>query len=511
MLEIKNYRRAASLEEAFELNQKKANRIIGGMLWLKMSRGRCATAIDISGLGLNTIEEDEKEFRIGCMATLRQLELHPGLNAFSCGAVRDAVSPIVGVQFRNLATVGGSVWGRFGFSDVLTVLTALGASVELYKKRMVPIEEFARMPYDRDILVRVIVPKSMPAAEGGPQAEARAAGFAALSVRNSRTDFPVLTVAAGYAESEAAGNGPAENMTNRNLHTSVRVAVGARPQKAMLLTDPEGFLQGGVSEESARAYAAWAAEQVPTGSNLRGSAAYRKHLTEVLVRRALLAAAAKAEEKAAGQTADKAEEKTTGKTADKAAGKAAPVQALQNSMAGGNVAAPLTVSFELNGRPVRREIAPDLLLIDLVREEGALSVKRGCETSNCGLCTVLLDGTPVLSCSLLAARAEGRSVTTLEGLQSEAAELGAFIADQGAEQCGFCNPGFMMNTIALLRENPAPSDEEIKAYLAGNLCRCSGYEGQLRGIRDFLTWKNEKKAAPGIGPAAENNGKGGAR
>lgn len=514
MLEIKNYRRAASLEEAFELNQKKANRVIGGMLWLKMSRGRCATAIDISGLGLNNIEEDEKEFRIGCMATLRQLELHPGLNAFSCGAVRDALSPIVGVQFRNLATVGGSVWGRFGFSDVLTVLTALGASVELYKKGMIPIEEFARMPYDRDILVRVIVPKSM-----------QAAGFAALSVRNSRTDFPVLTVAAGYAEPEAAENGTAENMTNRNLHTSVRVAVGARPQKAMLLQDPEGFLLDGITEESAGAYAAWAAEQVPTGSNLRGSAAYRKHLTEVLVRRALLAASAKAEEKAAAHESDKAEEKAAGKAGEKtevkAAGRAeagaASAQVLQNS-----TAAPLTLSFELNGRPVRREIAPDLLLIDLVRAEGALSVKRGCETSNCGLCTVLLDGTPVLSCSLLAARAEGRSVTTLEGLQSEAAELGAFIADQGAEQCGFCNPGFMMNTIALLRENPAPSDEEIKAYLAGNLCRCSGYEGQLRGIRDFLTWRNEKKAAgtekqdsakaaSGTGPAAENNGKGGAR
>ena len=346
-------------------------------------------------------------------------------------------------------------------------------------------------------------------------------------------------------------------MTGRSLLSSVRVAVGARPQKAMLLQDPEGFLQDGITEESAGAYAAWAAEQVPTGSNLRGSAAYRKHLTEVLVRRALLAAAEKAEEKAAVHESDKAEEKaaakagekTEVKAADRADAGAASAQVLQNSTAGGSAAAgstvapqhgipgqpaPLTLSFELNGRPVRREIAPDLLLIDLVREEGALSVKRGCETSNCGLCTVLLDGTPVLSCSLLAARAEGRSVTTLEGLQSEAAELGAFIADQGAEQCGFCNPGFMMNTIALLRENPAPSDEEIKAYLAGNLCRCSGYEGQLRGIRDFLTWKQQKaaagsenpdgvRAAAGTGKPAggaaqdtaeretEKNGKGGAR
>ena len=124
--------------------------------------------------------------------------------------------------------------------------------------------------------------------------------------------------------------------------------------------------------------------------------------------------------------------------------------------------------------------------MDLVRSLGGASVKRGCDTANCGLCTVFLDDKPVLSCSLLAARVEGRTVTTLEGLQEEAAEFVGFIADQGADQCGFCNPGFVMNTIALLRENPDPTDDEIRAFLAGNLCRCSGYEGQLRGIRAFL-------------------------
>ena len=134
-------------------------------------------------------------------------------------------------------------------------------------------------------------------------------------------------------------------------------------------------------------------------------------------------------------------------------------------------------------------------MIDLVRSLGCKSVKRGCETANCGLCTVFLDEKPVLSCSVLAARVDGRSVTTLEGLQEEAAEFGAFIADQGAEQCGFCNPGFIMNALALFREKPDPNEEEIKEYLAGNLCRCSGYEGQLRGIQNFLAWKKSKEAA----------------
>lgn len=153
----------------------------------------------------------------------------------------------------------------------------------------------------------------------------------------------------------------------------------------------------------------------------------------------------------------------------------------------------MLISVILNGEKRTAEIEADLLLLDFVRAQGCYSVKRGCETSNCGLCTVLLEDKPVLSCSILAARADGKRVTTLEGLQEEAAEFGGFLADQGAEQCGFCNPGFMMNTIALLRENPDPDETEIKEYLSGNLCRCSGYEGQLRAILNYLEWR---KSAP---------------
>lgn len=155
----------------------------------------------------------------------------------------------------------------------------------------------------------------------------------------------------------------------------------------------------------------------------------------------------------------------------------------------------MEITIRLNGKNVTDTIEADFLLIDFLRRHGCHSVKRGCETSNCGLCTVLMDGVPVLSCSLLAARAEGHEVQTLEGLQEEAEQFVGFIADQGADQCGFCNPGFVMNTIALFRENPAPTDDEIRAYLAGNLCRCSGYDGQLRGIRNYLdSRKSQEKA-----------------
>ena len=151
----------------------------------------------------------------------------------------------------------------------------------------------------------------------------------------------------------------------------------------------------------------------------------------------------------------------------------------------------MRISLILNGKKIVDEISPDMLLIDFVRNHGCYSGKCGCETANCGLCTVFLDEKPVLSCSVLAARADGHKVDTLEGLQKEAEEFGAFLADQGAEQCGFCNPGMIMNAIALFRENENPTDEEIKEYLAGNLCRCSGYEGQLRGIHAFMEYRKK--------------------
>ena len=157
----------------------------------------------------------------------------------------------------------------------------------------------------------------------------------------------------------------------------------------------------------------------------------------------------------------------------------------------------MEIIIKVNGRRIAEQIEPDLLLIDFLRKHGCYSVKRGCETANCGLCTILMDNTPVLSCSVLAARADGHEIYTLEGLQEEAAEFVGFIADQGAEQCGFCNPGMIMNAIALFREKEEPTDEEIKQYLAGNLCRCSGYEGQLRGIHAFMEYRKNGGATCG--------------
>lgn len=146
----------------------------------------------------------------------------------------------------------------------------------------------------------------------------------------------------------------------------------------------------------------------------------------------------------------------------------------------------MKIKVWINNKVFEDDIDPDTVLIDFVRSKGFLSVKRGCDTANCGLCTVHLDGKPVLSCSTLAMRANGLRVTTLEGLEEEAKEFAQFMADQGAEQCGFCSPGFVMNVLAMKKELRNPSEEDIKMYLSGNLCRCTGYMGQLRAIKNYL-------------------------
>ncbi|WP_027128082.1 (2Fe-2S)-binding protein [Fusobacterium perfoetens] len=149
----------------------------------------------------------------------------------------------------------------------------------------------------------------------------------------------------------------------------------------------------------------------------------------------------------------------------------------------------MEIKLWINGKLTEDNIEPDTPLLEYVRSKGCLSVKRGCETSNCGLCTLWIDEKPVLSCTVLAARANGKHITTLEGLQEEAKEFGEFMAKEGADQCGYCNPGFIMNVLAMVRELKEFSDEDIKEYLVGNLCRCTGYMGQFRAVKAFLNYK----------------------
>ena len=272
MFYYNQYVRAQSLDEAYELYQKKPNFVLGGMLWLKMKNKTLGTAIDLCDLGLDQIDEDENEFRIGAYATLRQIETHEALNAYTHGAIAESVRHIVGVQFRNVATVGGSIWGRFGFSDVMTIFRALGAKVQLHKAGIMDLDEFAALPRTtRDVLVSVIVPKN-------------AKGVVYLSQRNQSTDFPVLTCAVA-------------NRSGRYV-----AVIGASPYMAEPMWDEDGILDGIAdaktdsnaaltdnSENNAKIdkFAEYVAEHIRFGSNIRAGAEYREIICRVLTRRAV--------------------------------------------------------------------------------------------------------------------------------------------------------------------------------------------------------------------------------
>jgi CO/xanthine dehydrogenase FAD-binding subunit len=255
MLKFKQYYRVKSLEEAYELNQKKSNVVLGGMLWLKLQRRTVGGVIDLSDLGLDEITESEDAFEIGAMVRLRTLEQHPGLNDYLGNALHECLHHIVGVQFRNVATVGGSIFGRFGYSDVLTLFLALDCRVRFFHAGEMSLAEYAaKEPLEKelrnDILEAVILPKHVKA-------------VAYRSVRNSATDFPVLTCCVAW-------------------DGTWRVSVGARPMRAALVVDTQGLLDGGMD---ARAFGVWASDQFMTGSNVRASAEYRKKMIAVLVRR----------------------------------------------------------------------------------------------------------------------------------------------------------------------------------------------------------------------------------
>lgn len=249
MYTVEEYIKVESLEEAYQLKQEgKRNVLIGGNLWLKMGNKNYGKGIDLSGLGLDTIEENEDEFVIGCMCTLRTLELSEALNRYFQGAFKEATRHIVGVQFRNCATVGGSLFPRFGFSDILTLFAALDAKVCLYKAGEVDISDFITGSPDGDILTHVKIRKT-----------GRKIKY--ISHRMTETDFPLVTLALSCIGDE---------------YTAV---FGARPQKASAvkknMTDDKNlFMEDVISE-------------VHFGSNMRGSGEYRKAVAKVLLGRAL--------------------------------------------------------------------------------------------------------------------------------------------------------------------------------------------------------------------------------
>ena len=261
MLRFAKCVRPATPQEAYELLQRHAGaRIVGGGLWRRLSNRSIPCAVDLSACGLDSIDEGDDAFVIGAMCSLRTLERHEDFNDATCHIVERAVRDIVGVQFRDLATVGGSLYGRFGFSDVLCSLLALDSEVKFTGAGRMSMSALCDAGYPRDVLERVVVHR-----------RPYKAAYACL--RRQATDFPVLNVSAAWWDD------------------AWHVAVGARPQRAQLLV---GAQTGVVSRKPSRdelAALVAAVRALPFGSNYLAGAAYRRHLAGVLAVRAVCEAA----------------------------------------------------------------------------------------------------------------------------------------------------------------------------------------------------------------------------
>lgn len=261
MITFGDYLRPESLEEACEvIKTKKPARVLGGGLYLRMGDRRIGLAIDLSDLGLDYINENNDNFEVGAMTTLRELETNSALNAYFGNLFSDALRDIVGVQLRNIATVGGTVYQKYGFSDVIPALLALNARVSFVDSGEVSLEEYiSEAGFRKDILEKIIIPKS------------RCEGTSNQTVRMSKGDYAMLVVSVA------------------KLDGKYRVVVGARPRRAALALKANEYLNSNVlSEEVATKAGEIVAEELVFGTNNRATAEYRQEVAKVLVKRAIM-------------------------------------------------------------------------------------------------------------------------------------------------------------------------------------------------------------------------------
>ena len=248
-----------SLEEAYEILMKRKNNVvIGGSAFLRMGTKRIGTGIDLSNLNLNLIEETPDYIEIGAMTTLRDLEVSPILNKYFDRVLPNAVRDIIGVQFRNVVTVGGSVFSKYGFSDLIVGLLALETEVELYNGGRMPLEDFLNRKYEKDILVKLYIKKNN-------------ANAIYKCMRNSRSDYPILNLAVSKDDN------------------NFKICVGARPQRATVAAKASEFLSNNpINEENIIKASEIACEELVFGSNMRASKEYRKAICKSLIKNALM-------------------------------------------------------------------------------------------------------------------------------------------------------------------------------------------------------------------------------
>jgi xanthine dehydrogenase iron-sulfur cluster and FAD-binding subunit A len=465
-----DYLEAASVEDAVALLARyegRARVMAGGtdlVVMMKMERHKPAAVVNISKIpGLNQIEPDAKAgvLRIGALASIHTLALHPLIQSqFPCLA--EACSAFGSTQVEVMGTIGGNLCNGSPAGDTAPALLVLCAQLVLVGpqgRRIVPVEEFFIGPgktvlQPGELLVEVDLPLA---------AEPSASVF-----------LKVARVAADLAKASLAIHLSRQG----DRITGVRLAMGAVAPKPIRLPAAEAVLLGKPFTPELAAEAGLAASQEITPiDDLRSTARYRRQIANAMVQDGLAAAWERA---AQGRVLH---------TPDLPASHPLPSNGHHTPLPIGELKAGERHEIEtrVNGRSVKLWVTSNDLLLNVLREQLELTgTKYACGIGECSACTVQIDGKPSLSCLVLAASVAGKAVTTIEGLQDPASGAldplqAAFIAET-AFQCGYCTPGVLMTAKSLLREVPQPSEQQVRHYLRGNNCRCTGYASIVRAV-----------------------------
>jgi carbon-monoxide dehydrogenase medium subunit len=468
-----DYLEPVSVEEAVALLMRyagKARVMAGGtdlVVMMKMERVKPAAIVNITKIpGLNQIEADAQAgtLRIGALTSIHTIAGHPLVQAaFPCLA--EACSAFGSTQVEVMGTIGGNLCNGSPAGDTAPALLVLGAQLTLigpHGSRSLPLEEFFLSPgktalQPGELLVEITLPLN--------SADARPAASVFLKVARVAADLAKASLAVQLSR-------------QGGRITGIRLAAGAVAPKPIRLPAAEAVLVGRTMTSELFAEAGRvAAQEITPIDDLRSTARYRRQIINAMVQDGLAAAWERAGEGLAETAHSQFESHYL------------PTNGLKTQPPIGELHAGERQEIELtvNGRRVKLWVTPNDLLLNVLREQLELTgTKYACGIGECSACTVQIDGKPTLSCLVLAVSAAGKEVITIEGLQDAATgdldPLQAAFIEQTAFQCGYCTPGVLMTAKSLLREVPQPSEEQVRHYLRGNNCRCTGYASIVRAV-----------------------------
>jgi len=468
------YLRPTSLKEAFAMLKEHPDaRILAGgtnvLVDMKLEQTKPAKVMDITHVpGLSGIAEESSGVRIGAATPIRALSTS-GLLWTSYTALAEAAAAFGSTQIAMRGTLGGNICNGSPASDTVPALLVLGAEAILASatgERVVPLGDLLSGPgkvrlREGEILTAVRLPKSVGQA-----------GSAFVKIGRVRADLAKVNVAVRLTRDEAG------------RCASARIELGSvgptvlRARKAELLLSKEA-----VTDAKVLTAAEAVAGDIQPIDDVRSTADYRRRAAIALVHDSVAMAWARC----------------TGQTAPTPSGR--PAAPLHRDLASLSVDPDesVVISLTVNGEAMEIDVAPNDLLLNVLRERLELTgSKYGCGIGECGACTVWLDGQPALGCLVLAVAADGADVRTIEGLAAPDGTLDplqqAFI-DENAFQCGYCTPGMLMMSKKLLEEIPQPTEDEIRDYLRGNHCRCTGYVSIVRAVGRASGTAREKESA----------------